>query len=327
MFRYFFYTLFLISLFTLTAFSQKKIFEDDFNNNKNGWKLRHDSNFLVDIRNGALHIEKFQKNFVSRGCLWYNKNIPGLNTLNDFSITLYAKFLSGGDLFDWIDFQWGNRLEPKDLSKPKTSSNSLYQLSFIITGEVKLDYFDNNWTYFVRKNIKTLLGEKFDAKKINKYELVQKDSLIIFRVNDKDVLKQFCNPIAGNSIGFQQCLKTAWEIDRIVIRQQENKKTTPATTAVPPSVKSSEINYPSDKELKVYPNPFNHDLYVNVYLEKEENVQLSLIDMNGITLQQHNKQLAAGVQNIRIYADVPPGTYILKMQIEKKVLTATVIKQ
>jgi len=151
--------------FTVTVFAQKKIFEDDFKDNKHGWKLKNDSNFLVDIKNGALHIEKFQKNFVSRGCLWYNKNIPGLNTLNDFSITLYAKFLSGGDIFDWIDFQWGDRLQPKNPSKQKIPVNSLYQLSFIVTGEVKLDYFDNNWTYFVRKNIKRLLGEDFDAKK------------------------------------------------------------------------------------------------------------------------------------------------------------------
>jgi hypothetical protein len=326
MFRHFFYALLLLSFFSSTAFSQKKIFEDDFKNNKNGWKLRNDTNFLVDIKNGVLHIQKFQKNFVSRGCLWYNKKIDGLNTLNDFSITLYAKFISGGDIFDWMDFQWGNSLQPKDPLKRKTVTNGLYQLSFITTGEIKLDYFDNSWSYFVRKNIKTLLGEKFDPKKINKYEIVQKDSLVIFKVNDKEVLKHFCNPIAGNSIGFQQCLKTEWEIDRIVIRQEKKKITASKIVSLPP-VKSSDINYTTDKELKVYPNPFNHDLYVNVYLEKEETVRLFLIDMSGTTLQQHQKQLGQGVQNIRLYADVPSGAYILKMQIGNKVLTATVIKQ
>lgn len=321
-----FYILFLVIFSASIAFSQEKIFEDDFKDNRNGWMLKHDSNFLVDIRNGCLHIEKFQKNFVSRGCLWYSKAIPGLNTGKDFSITFYAKYLTGGDIFDLMDVQWGNRLQPKNPSKP-LPENSLYQLNFIMTGEVKLDYFDNNWTYFVRKNIKALLGEQFDAKKINKYEIAQTDSLVIFRVNDKEVLKQFCNPVSGNSIGFQQCLKTAWEIDRIEIRQSENKKPISPDTASRRSIVSSEVNYPSDNALKVYPNPFDHDLYVNIYLEKEDNVQLYLVDMNGIIVQQHNKHLPAGIQHIRLYADVPPGSYLLKMQIGKRILTSTVIRQ
>jgi hypothetical protein len=324
--RHLLYPTLLFGFLSSTAFCQKKIFEDDFKDNKNGWKLRRDTNFLVEIKNGALHIEKFQKIFVSRGCLWYNKKIEGLNTLNDFSITLYAKFISGGDIFDWMDFQWGSSLQPKDPLKQKTVTNSLYQLSFIVTGEIKLDYFDNDWSYFVRKNIKAALGENFDPKKINKYEIVQKDSLVSFKVNDKEVLRHFCSPIPGNSIGFQQCLKTAWELDRIVIRQG-GKKMAPSETVSPPRIAPPGINYPTDKELKVYPNPFNHDLYLNVYLEKDEMVRLYLIDMNGIILQQHQKHLGQGVQNIRLYADVEPGAYILKMQIGSKVLSTTVIKK
>jgi hypothetical protein len=318
MFRYFFSTVFLLNAFAIPAFSQKKVFEDDFKNNKHGWRLQHDSNFLVDINNGVLHIEKFEKNFTSRGCLWYTKAIPGFNTLHDFSITLYARFISGGDIFDMMDFQWG---EGGKTINGKLSAN-LYQLSFLLKGEVKLDYFHKNWTYFVRKNINALLGSLFDPKRINKYGLVQKDSFLIFSINDKEVLRQYGNPVAGNSIGFQQCLKSAWEIDKIVIRQSEKNSIMRDSTRIP-----SEVNAPSGKELKVYPNPFDHHLGVDIYLEQEQSVQLSLIDMNGIILQQHTRQLSAGLQRIQLYADVAPGSYLLKVQMGKKVVTATLIKQ
>ena len=320
------FTLLLLCFFTLTATSQKKIFDEDFKNNKNGWRLRNDSNFVVDIRNGMLHIEKLQKNFVSRGCLWYNKQIPGLDTRNDFSLVLYAKFLSGDD-GNQIDFQWGNRLTPVVPGKPKPANNNLYQLNFKITGELRFEYFDNNWTFFVWKEFPELLGEGFDPKAINKYEIIQKDSLVIFKINDKEVWKHAYEPIAGNSIGFQQCLKTAWEIDRIIIRQDKkgNNVSTDTAKKLPP--KPVDITYLTDKQLKVYPNPFDHDLYATVSLEKEERVSYSLVDLNGNILQQHSKQLAAGLQTIRLYADVPAGSYILRMEVGKSVMTAKVVRQ
>lgn len=323
MIRYLFYALLLFLAFRTPAYSQKIILKDDFKNNKNGWKLQHDSSFRVDIKNGVLHVEKFKKNFISRGCLWYQKSIPGFNTQNDFSMTIYAKFLSGGDIIDMIDFQWGQR---EKVVKGKLSSR-LYQLSFMMNGEVKLDYFDKGWTYFVRKKIKTLLGNEFDPKRINKYELEQKDSFIVFKVNNQEVLRQFYHPVAGNSIGFQQCLKTAWEIDKIVVRQQPKKKAAIADSTRSASIKPSEVTYLSDQELKVYPNPFVHNLSVAINLEKEENVQFSLVDMNGNIWQQHNRKLSAGIQHLQMYADVAPGSYVLKVQMGKRVLSAKVIRQ
>lgn len=80
-------------------------------------------------------------------------------------------------------------------------------------------------------------------------------------------------------------------------------------------------------ELAVFPNPFNRDFYVNFQLEKEENVQLVLMDIAGAVWQQHNKKLPAGTQAMRIYADVPAGSYVVKVQTGNKVLSATVIKQ
>jgi hypothetical protein len=316
----------LLITFKASVFCQGKILlEDDFRNNKNAWRLQKDSNFLVNIKHGVLHLEKFEKNFTSRGCLWYNKTVQGLNTLNDFSITFYARFVSGGDIFDMIDLQWGMRKEGPAAAGRR--NDNLYQLSFLLKGEVKLDYFNSNWNYYVRKDVKAILdGREFKSGTFNKYELVQKDGFVTFSVNDKELLKQLANPIAGNSIGFQQCLKSAWEIDKIIVRQL------PARSKVVPADSSRTVsleNNPSEiSSLKVYPNPFVNTLQVHFNLDRDETVQLFLIDINGAILQQHTRKLIKGPQYISMYADVTPGTYIVKLLAgNEKTLTATVVRQ
>jgi len=282
--------------FSTAIFSQEKILlQDDFLNNKNGWKLQRDSNFLVDIRNGALHLEKTEKNFTHRGCLWYNKTVPGLNTLEDFSITIYARFISGGDIFEMIDLQWGIR-DPASIDR---RNDNLYQLSLLFRGEVKLDYFNYKWNYYIRKNVKNILNENgFKPGVLNKYELAQQDGFVIFRVNDKELLKQLSDPIPGNSIGFQQCLKSAWEIDRITVRQLNipDSKTIVADTTA--TVQLDRDNATTGNGLKVYPNPFNNTLHINFELEKEETVHLSLIDINGAVLHEHSRKFTTGFQNM-----------------------------
>jgi Secretion system C-terminal sorting domain len=317
----------LISLYTAAYSQPETLLEDDFKKNKNAWKLQKDANFLVDINNGVLHLEKFEKNFTSRGCLWYNKTIPGLNTLKDFSITMYARFVSGGDIFDMIDLQWGAR-DKTDVTGGR-KKDSLYQLSFLLKGEVKLDYFNYKWSYYVRKNIKTILdSDEFKAGSFNKYELMQKDGFVIFSVNDKELLKQLYDPIPGNSIGFQQCLKSAWEIDKIIIRQLNPGKPKATVADTSRTIPLGENNAVAENGLKVYPNPFENTLHINFDLAKEETVQLFLIDIYGTILQQHTRKLQKGLQDISIYADVAPGTYIIKVQTSnEKALTATVIKQ
>lgn len=321
------FTLLVLGSLPTACFGQQTLLDDDFENNKNGWRQRHDSNFRVAVENGVLHLEKFGKNFISRGCLWYNKTIPGLNTLNDFSITFYASFVSGGDIFDAMDIQWGESMRREN----DRIVSGLYQLMFMHRGEVKLDHFNRSWTYFVRKNIKTLLGEGFNPKESNKYELIQKDSFLIFRINGKEVMNQHYSPVAGNSIGFQQCLKSAWEIDKIIVRQEafvasEKPRTVFDTVRKQPIIQPEFVR-PAGKGLNVYPNPFSNELTVAFNLEKEESVQLSLVDMVGYVLQHHNRTMKAGPQRIRMYADVVPGSYLVKLQIGDKVLSAMVIKQ
>lgn len=222
MFKIFFYIILLGSL-PIPALSQENIlFKENFKNNKNKWEIQKDSDFVVYIKKGVLHLEKLEKNFARRGCLWYNKIIPGFNTLNNFHITIYVKYLSGGDILDAIDFLWGDK---GTLIKDRYTSN-LYQLNFFLKGEIRLNHFNMNWDYPPSQNIKHLLSKEFDAHKFNKYDLIQKDRFIYFMVNDIELLKQASKPVPGNSIGFQQCLKSAWEIDKIEIRQAINTSDT-----------------------------------------------------------------------------------------------------
>lgn len=316
-----FFCLLLTSL-TLPLFSQNKILlEDDFNNNKNKWKLQNDTDFIVNISNGFLHLEKKFKNFDRRGCLWYNRAIPNFNTAKNFSITIYAKLVSGGDIFEMFDVQWGVR----DKFKKDRRNDSLYQLSLMLKGAVKLDYFNYSWTYYVWKDPQAILKENnFKPDEVNKYELVQKDGLLTFRVNDKELLKQATNPIEGNSIGFQHCMKSAWEFDKIIVQQLESTATVSTKNTSAIAIKGDPAK---QNEIKVYPNPFVNTFYVNFQLEQDATVQITLIDMNGAILQQHNRKLQKGEQNISLYADVTPGVYIIKVQTGTLVKTTKVIKQ
>lgn len=310
---------FLLITFKINSFSQNKIiFEDDFNNNKNDWQLRNDSNFLIEIKNGVLHLEKYQKGRIKTSCFWHHKTIPAFNTLHNFSITLVTRFLSNGNN-ELVNMQWGNR----NNSSSEKKDYNFYSLGFMLQGEVKLNYFDSNWTFFARKNIKTILNEiNFNPKQFNKYEYAQKDGFIIFSINNHQLIKQQCKPIPGNNIGFQQCLKSAWEIDKITIRDLGTENNLPQISVTPKLIAAT------GNELKVYPNPFNNNLQVNFNLDKDETVQLYLIDLNGEILQQQSLKLRKGNQNILLYADVTPGSYVIKVQAgNKKPITSVIIKQ
>jgi hypothetical protein len=315
------YCLLLTSL-SLPLFSQNKILlEDDFNNNKNKWQLQNDTDFVVNINNGFLHLEKKYKNWDRRGCLWYNRTIPKFNTAKNFSITIYAKLVSGGDIFEMFDVQWGYR-DPREDDR---RSDSLYQLNLTPNGGVRLDYFNYKWNYYVQKNPQTILKESnFNAGNVNKYEVVQKEGIVTFLVNDKELLKHAADPIAGNSIGFQHCLKSVWEFDKIIVQQLADTATVLAENASAIALKGEPAK---QNEIKVYPNPFINTFYVNFQLEQDATVQITLIDMTGAILQQHNRKLQKGEQNIPLYADVTPGVYIVKVQAGTLVNTTKIIKQ
>lgn len=315
----------VILIINAAALCQNKVLlSDNFDNNKNDWHLQSDSLFLVDINNGVLHIEKFKKNRDAIKCLWYKKEINGLNTLRDFSITIFAKFLSGGDIFDALDVQWGTW--DKVISSKATS---IYQLNFLLRGEVKLDYFNKDWNYTLRTKAKEMLDRNlYRAGEYNKYEIVQKDGFVVFKINDVQYFKQFANAISGNSIGFQGCLKSAWEIDKIIVKQFKSKtgeQPEPVSTiAAVDSLKQTEKN--NTDAVKVYPNPFINEFTAMVFAEKTTNAKIELLDIQANLIVQYDKKLDAGENAVRIYADVPPGTYVLKLTIGNKVTSTKLVK-
>ncbi len=323
---------FLLIYITLhqNCFAQKStlLFNDDFENNKNGWYLRNDSSFRVDIQNGKLHIEKYIKNFTDRGCLWLRKEIPGLNTLEDFSITIYARNIYGNDVFNSFDIQWGMWDQ-----QIRSKVTSIYQLNYLYErGDVQLDYYNSSWDYSLRKAAKEIAEKNvYKPGAINKYEIIQQEGFIILKINDRQYFKQYVKPVAGNSIGFQRCLKSAWEIDKIIVHQltKTGGAGVKENVAIPPSQVNSQVKNNIAGELKItaFPNPFTEQLNVQFQVENSGMVVMDLYNINGVSVLQYKKNYTAGMQSVQLYADVPAGTYVLKLTSAGKAGTVKLVKQ
>ena len=316
------FVIILIS-FCFKSYCQNKIlFTENFSNNKNEWGLQNDSSFSVSIDKGKLRIEKLKKNFDDRGCLWYKKEIPELNTLENFSITIYAKFISGGDILEMFELQWGDWD-----TKVSSKVTSIYQLNFFLKGDVKLDYFNNGWNYSLREKIKEIdKHNPFLNEEFNKFEVIQKDGFVIFNINDKPFFKQFANPIAGNSLGIQGCLKSVWEIDKIVVKQLKNssQKIEKLNIQIANSAKNDSTKI--SESIKVFPNPFIEEFTVNISMEVSSIVTITLFDINGNMVLQTERNLKVGNHLIHLYANVSPGNYVLNVSTNSKKSTTTLVK-
>src|ERR1035437_3030412 len=204
--------LFLITASVSVCGQQKIIFKENFNNNRKKWKLYNDSDFVVKIDKGKLHIQKIEINRQRNSCLWYSKKIPKLNTLNDFTIIFSAKILSYGDILDEIDMQWGKLNECDTCNK----IDSLYQVEFGST-RLRFSYFFNrHWTYFQWSGPYSNL---FKSNGFNKYEIAQTGDSVIIKINNSEVYKAKLKRISGHNIGVQECLKNSWEVDKLLIKQ------------------------------------------------------------------------------------------------------------
>jgi hypothetical protein len=322
--RIFLFFLFIAITGSPAIGQDKVLFSEDFKNNKNGWRVQKDSSFSVEITNGVLRMEKFITNKIDRNCLWYHREIKGLNTLQNFSITMVAKFVSGGDILEWLDLQWGTW--DKDLRSEVTG---IYQLNFFLKGDVKLDYFNQGWNYSLRKQAKEMLDKNlFVPNQFNKYEIIQEDGFVIFKINDQLFFKQFASPIKGNAIGIQGCIKSVWEIDKIVVRQLKKKEMQPlAESKFPPVPDSLVTSGPARGDvLTVFPNPFTNEFTVAVETNKTGKATLELFDIKGNFLLGYDRKLEPGSHSMRMYADVTPGSYVLKLTVNDKVTSTKIVK-
>jgi len=206
------------------ATGHNQVFKETFSNNKNKWKIYHNNDFNVEIHKGKLYLEKFVKNRIRNGCLWYAKRIKYFDTSKDFSITFYAKVIDWDDVINCVDIQWGKIND--DRSKNRITNDSIYQMDISENG-IRMSYFNNrtgwtyyDWSYYLHFPGQQPFSTAFKRNKFNKYEIIQKNNSLTIKVNNKTVyLKTLDFLVKGSCIGFQQCLKSSWEIDKIIIKQ------------------------------------------------------------------------------------------------------------
>lgn len=326
--------------FVTVNYGQEKIvIREDFNTNRNGWNTTPKSKeFKVNIEKGFLHLEKLHKNFDNRGCLWYSKEFNNFDTSKNFSIVVKAKRVSGGDFTNVLDIQWGVSGESNIKGKAM-----LYQLNIFIDGAVRLDFYQKKWDNFSKVSIKNKLDEiGFDPTANNSYEVLQEDGFVSLKINDIEVYKQYVFPIEGNAIGFQHCLKGAWDIDKIAITQlspivknientsaeSERIKTVNDTiiaivdnkvdsvSVISEPVKDQGLRVFKKEELVIYPNPFNEAFNVQFNLDKEGAVIFYLFNINGQLMKTETKYFQKGDISFLMEASVPNGVYIVRVVTE-----------
>ena len=77
----------------------------------------------------------------------------------------------------------------------------------------------------------------------------------------------------------------------------------------------------SGNEIKVYPVPVKHNIYVEISMMKDENKELKLYNMAGNLLWVKNYLLKKGKQTINIdMSNLPAGTYLLSGLDQKNIM-------
>lgn len=211
--------LLVLFLFTsVLSYGQvQTVFKEDFENNTNEWLLVNDKEFLVALDSGKLTIQKNTNNRIMNGCLWYKKTIPNFSASKNFSISFEVKALSH-EFDGWtFDFQWG-KMQEQDGQR----IISLYQIDFCVN-KMRLGKFElsKGWKYYPWSNEVMGAESRFtvEQNKVSKYEIIQLDGFVLVKVNNNLVYKMAINPVIGSEIGFQQCLRSKWELDNLKIQQ------------------------------------------------------------------------------------------------------------
>lgn len=210
---------FLLVIYGSISFAQKNvIFNDDFEGYKNEWQQIKNSEFIVKQDQGKLLFSKANNNRIINGCLWYKKTIPNFNTEQNFSIEFEAKSKSSEFKDYFFDIQWGKLQEFDGVRK-----TAIYQIDFN-ADKVRLSRLvkPNNWQYFAWSD--QLLDQslsKFSMERnvSNKFEIIQQDGTLLIKINGILVYKLPIEVQNGSEIGFQNCLKSEWELDKITIKQ------------------------------------------------------------------------------------------------------------
>ncbi|MCL2073817.1 MAG: T9SS type A sorting domain-containing protein [Marinilabiliaceae bacterium] len=80
--------------------------------------------------------------------------------------------------------------------------------------------------------------------------------------------------------------------------------------------------------LIAYPNPFDGEINILFSIESEQNISISVYDINGNLFDQQNLGiLYAGQHNYQLALSAPKGQYMLVVQLENKKFTHLIIKK
>lgn len=92
-------------------------------------------------------------------------------------------------------------------------------------------------------------------------------------------------------------------------------------------IKLRRENIKQNHLISVRPNPFETDLRVEFESTRNDNIQLSLTDSRGSTIQKQNIKINLGVNQLHLrLPSLPAGVYYLKLQTEDYTTTQRIIK-
>ncbi len=202
----------------LTQAQQQVVFEDDFSDHLQDWKMVSTKEFTVNQNQEVLNFSKKTSNRINHGCLWYKKTVRDFYAERDFSISFSANGLSSESDTQLFDFQWGKIQEYDGIRRIL-----IYQLDFTLNS-VRLAKFESQkgWKYYsssIEQTDKSINRFSLERNKFYNYEISQQAQVLTVKINDKIVYVIPIEPILGSEIGCLQGYKGEWQLDNLVIKQ------------------------------------------------------------------------------------------------------------
>lgn len=90
------------------------------------------------------------------------------------------------------------------------------------------------------------------------------------------------------------------------------------------------IEETKSEQVRIYPNPANSELFIDLQIHNSSVVEVSLLDISGreIVYNTISPQISPGKNSLRIpIENIKSGTYIVKLGFENKVLTRKIVVQ
>ena len=81
------------------------------------------------------------------------------------------------------------------------------------------------------------------------------------------------------------------------------------------------------ENIKVYPNPARDQLIVEMELQQEQDINISLVDILGNELKSQTECCSGSLQTVMDIEPLPAGIYILKIKIGNELIHRKVVKE